>query len=101
MLLTFLLYLACPLAPATCAVSPDFAGFTGTIASIRRKHKRSTTGTIRTFDPIYDSSGWTMKRLAMMAVLAAVGGSLAPTLSWAQAVQGYSKFTMKDQTRPD
>ena len=42
-----------------------------------------------------------MKRLAMIAVLAAVGGSLAPTISWAQAVQGYSKFTMKDQTRPD
>jgi hypothetical protein len=42
-----------------------------------------------------------MKRVALMAVLAAVAGSLAPTLVWAQGAEGYSKFTIKDQTRPD
>jgi hypothetical protein len=42
-----------------------------------------------------------MKRVALMAVLAAVAGSLAPTLVRAQAAEGYSKFTIKDQTRPD
>jgi len=41
-----------------------------------------------------------MKRVALMAVVAAVAGSLAPTILWAQ-VEGYSKFTIKDQTRPD
>ena len=42
-----------------------------------------------------------MKRVAFMALLAAVAGSLAPTFTWAQGAEGYSKFTIKDQTRPD
>lgn len=42
-----------------------------------------------------------MKRLAKYAVLVTVAGLLAPSLSWGQAIQGHSKFTMKDPTRPD
>ena len=42
-----------------------------------------------------------MKRLAMFAVLATVACWIAPSLCFAQAVQGHSKFTMKDPTRPD